>query len=214
MDQRINSVAADLVKNGRIGKVACDVADRQVAKRIGGAVDRDNVVLIAERADQRPADETSRSGDEDAHAQDSLGFFRQARCMEAGGAPGSVLPDPDLRNKSAHRDAFIDIAAFNGVGHCPRHHRSLIGKPADGERTALDLQKAQKAPSMAEKFGLTLHDSGGVDMDQVIGHQIGECRHIVIHQSIAPRAFALGEFTDKRFISHVRTLSSPAILPR
>lgn len=54
MDQRIDAVAAGLVKQGRIDKVAFDVADRQVAKRIGGAVNRDNVVLIAERADQRP----------------------------------------------------------------------------------------------------------------------------------------------------------------
>lgn len=56
--------------------------------------------------------------------------------METGGAPCSVLPDPDLRNKSAHRNTFIDSAAFDGVGHCPRHHRSLIAKSADGEWAA------------------------------------------------------------------------------
>ncbi len=72
MDQRIDAVAAGLVKQGRIGKVAFDVADRQIAKRIGGAVHRDNAVLIAKRADQCPTDETARSGDEDAHAQASL----------------------------------------------------------------------------------------------------------------------------------------------
>lgn len=120
--------------------------------------------------------------------------------MKAGDLPAAIAPDPELRDEGRDAQALIGIAPADDIDHRPGHHGDILRQRADRQGPAFHIVELQETARMVQQLSTVMHDSGRVDMDDILGDQIGKGRHIFMDQRIPALPFPLDQFAFDGFL--------------